>query len=459
MTRQQWRRSTPSHHPGHFAPSRSQRDAEQSSDPAQLESLARSKSSFTRSAVAKNPATPTATLIALAHGEDHWVRRAVASNPYSPATLLDELADDDQDVVRVAVAYNPTTSPSTLARLAADTDAKVRNGVARNPHAPSETVDRLASSDRDPAVLKHAAKNEALSDEALIHLAQVATEDIAYALCGRNRNPDGPTRVIETTRFDGRASRTVSVTVPVELGGRFSAEVLTAFAASPNQRLRREAAAQPDTPAAVLAALALDDDPWTRVRVAENAAAEPAHLLALIGKGDTNVLEAVAKRDDLTVEVLDALAATRSTRSHTAMGVNEHLLNKMVTSGSVRTRVIAAQFVPLDGADLQDLLMGDPEPQVREAMTKALPARRLPEYTDAECVLVRRTVAERCTDETALTQMATDPDKVVRRRLAANPALPSAPVALLAADVDDRVRTIIAERFLRALGSSLGGTS
>ena len=126
--------------------------------PRRLPQWGMSTSWETRAAVARNPATSTATLEWLLDGpdvisgdEDGWEDGMhgcdVASNPTCPSELLRRIVVNEYDIdaIRVA-ARHPNCSTSLLESLVEDSDTRVKQTAAAHPACTAEMIGRLVAS-------------------------------------------------------------------------------------------------------------------------------------------------------------------------------------------------------------------------------------------------------------------------------------------------------------------------
>lgn len=440
--------------PRQYPPSQTELRAKSSEDPAELAELATHRSSFVRSAVARNPRTSAETIALLIASDDKYVRSAAAQHRNAPAEALSALSDDlgdglDEYTLR-ALASNRTTPVETLTRLAACEHASVRAAVAKNSAAPVDVL-RLLAGGASYETACNLAWNPRTPDDVLALLARSRDANVVHKLASRKAYLNTETRPQAVTRFNGRSHHTAIVDVPVERGGRFSPEVIEAFATSAHLTLHRTAASQPDAPASVLHTLAGHEDQWVRVRVAENPAASDEALLALVEAGPSEVVIAVAGRPGLSDAVMEAVALSRSGHAHERLCAQSGMMARLMTDPAPKVRAVAAKYGHLLFVDPWNDFLADPDESVRQAGAAAMPLRALEAQVAHPCKKVRQVLAQRSDTPGVLARLAADEAVVVRRRVAANRHVDASTLSLLAADGDRRTRRAASERFLNAL--------
>lgn len=434
-------------------------EAEESTDPARLHALARRKSNFVQSAVAANKHTGTETLSLLALSENRWTRKAVARNPAILDSDLALLAADSDADVRAAVGYNPSTAKALLATLAYDLSPDVRVAAAWNRNTSPEDLTMLAH-DGEQRVRVKVAKNTSTPDEVLIDLVADSSSAVRDALVNRNFQPDAPTRQVQVRRFNGRTSQTVTENRRVELGGRFSPDLMRTLATSPEATPQFRVASQPDAPedALLLLARTTSFDMTLRI-IAENVGATSAALHAVALRKETESLKAVATHPATSDETLTMIALSASRSAHHVMAHKRPGgLPWLAEHPDPKARLVAAKHVgdytgSLDDAQVREVtlrLLTDEDSAVQVAAATSVPTGFVDTLSDHGNAKVRRVVAERSLQAPVLASLATDESTLVRRAVAKNSRADAATIALLSEDRDARVRASAGEQFLNA---------
>lgn len=443
-----------------FAPSRYQVEAEQSQDPARLDELSLRRSNFVHSAVAKNPHTSPATLARLAESENAWTRSAVAKNPHTPASTLADLCQDPDAKVRSAVAYNRCADAAMLDALAGDLNQAVRVGVAWNHATPPVALARLAQDETAPVRIR-VAKNPHTPEAALLELAGDSSAEVRHQLTQRNFNPDAPTEQVTRRRFNGRHTVTQVQTRHVETGGRFSAEMVRAFANSNDVQMHFRAASQPDAPEDVLLHLAANSPAdFTLTILAENKGASARVLRAVAERGESQSLKAVAAHPNTDEETRTMLALSQARSVHAVLASTAQGMQWLARHEDPKVRRVAAtnlgQLVAPDPdlvVSLASELLHDADAAVQATAAKSMPRSMVDAQAGHTNQQVRKIVAERTVSSGLLDGLACDEKAVVRRAVARNQHASTQALALLGGDRDERTRLHAAERFLAALGN------
>ena len=308
-----------------------------------LELLAKDEDSSVRCEVAENPKTPTPVLEHLAKDEDSDVQSSVAQNPNTPISVLELLAKDESSSVRCEVAENPKSPTSVLELLAKDEDEYVRSNVAENPNTPTSVL-KLLAKDEDERVRSEVAKNPKTPTSVLELLAK---DEDSSVQCEVAENPKTPTPVLELLAKDGvyfltsvAKNPNIPTSVLVTL-----ASVLKLLAKDEDSDVRSEVAKNPKTPTSVLELLAKDEDEDVRWRVAENTNT-PTSVLELLAKDEnSSVRSSVAENPKTPTSVLKLLAKDEDER--------------------VRSEVAKSPITPIDS--LMELLL---EPYLEDSKAK-----------------------------------------------------------------------------------------
>ncbi|WP_432245632.1 hypothetical protein ACRB8A_03865 [Arthrobacter sp. G.S.26] len=250
--------------------------------------------------VAGDERTSGKTLARLARSADEDVRREVALNPRISDSVTEQLAGDPEPGVRASIAANPGTPTAVLSWLAHDEEPQVRARAAGNRNLPPSILEALLNDTAD-SVRTAALKNPAAPEE------RVREVEAELALSWTARTGPGRT-VLEQMVADKRAE----VRMGVAYSPAADADLLRMLGGERGStRVRRVVAANPNTPAAVLRALADDDDYLVRQAVAFNEAT-PLDLLVDLAGRSVDLAVLVAMNPDVPRDVLDALSYDRS---------------------------------------------------------------------------------------------------------------------------------------------------
>lgn len=221
---------------------------------------------------AENPATRPERLDELADHMDPEVREAVARHPETPAGTLRRLVMADESLA-TEVLDNPSLGKAMWPVLAGMGSSWILEKIAGSRHAPPEVLRTVVQS------VAHRLSDDFAGDPDGFDVSSV--DDIFQALA---ENPATPADVVaEVARLNADRA-------PSERGDH-------------DERLARH----PNTPAALLAALARSDDGSARMAVAEHRRAPVEVLESLAADPEWEVREAVAKRTELSPETLKRL--------------------------------------------------------------------------------------------------------------------------------------------------------
>ncbi|MCC9205870.1 hypothetical protein [Arthrobacter sp. zg-Y769] len=233
-----------------------------------LSRLARSTDDLVRGAVAGNPAAPVAVILRLVGDPEANVRAGLADNPASPPNVLKTLSHDGDSRVRARTAGNPKIPQAILENLISDTEADVRAAALKNPATPVELVRKAeASWER---VTRPSPPDRAALEEMVANKRAEVRMEVAF-------NPGADPDLLALLGGERRSSQ-----------------------------VRRAVAANPNTPAEVLASLAEDQDDQVRQAVAFNGAT-PGTLLADLAGRSLDLAILVALNPDVPEAVLDTL--------------------------------------------------------------------------------------------------------------------------------------------------------
>lgn len=262
-----------------------------------LDRLSKSRVRFPdmRIVVAGDERSGERTLSRLARSAEDCVRYEVAINPRTPADVLRRLAADNEPTVRGAVASNPHSPAAVLEALFNDEDVQVRAQTVENPGFPRSFPGSFPTN-AEVNVRTLAPKNPATP----VGMAQEEEAELAPST-----RRSSPHRVaLEEMVAHNRAE----VRMEVAFSPKADADLLVLLGGEPRSaQVRRAVAANPNTPAAVLASLADDKDDQVRQAVAFNGATPEDLLVELAGRSiDLAIL--VAMNPDVPDIILDDLA-------------------------------------------------------------------------------------------------------------------------------------------------------
>lgn len=145
----------------------------------------------------------------------------------------------------------------------------------------------------------------------------------------------------------------------------------------PDVQSREDAATYESTPAAILDRLAEDEHDSVRRRVAWNRNTSPDTLAKLIRDHQLETRLGVARRTDAHPDTLAALGSDMNVTVRYALTKNPNTpaetLAKLARDSSNLVRAVAATNPNLPREDLLDLILNDPDPEVRKAAYAAAP--------------------------------------------------------------------------------------
>lgn len=176
-------------------------------------------------------------LAAWVHHDNPQIRTAVARNPHTPSALLEGLGQDPFPQIRMALAQHPQSSPQVLHLLAGDRDQQVRELLVRRPVLPAA---------------------------ALLRLAQDSSGAIRLRLATR---PDLPPDVLATLACDAHSG----VRRTVVKHSQLSAELLLQLAHDPETHIQLAVLSHPHTDQALLNRLLAHASPAIRAGVAAHS--------------------------------------------------------------------------------------------------------------------------------------------------------------------------------------------
>lgn len=316
-----------------------------------------------------NPNTPPDTLRMYAWGRDQVKAVAAIANPTVPV----DLSDFATGGLRKAVAANPAASPELLTSLANDADTSVRCEVAKNPSTPIATLELLAHH----PVPGHSGKTE-------VSRSDRADADSVWA--SLLRNPKIPPSVFEAMLEQPSAKYRLAGGGPWAwcwTGQPLPLHVIRALAEDDDPHVRHRLALNPETPDEI--AERLMEDP----EVVNSHDNDHWSMPSLREKSKEGVLENRSRLAPLP----------RPTTPEEAAAV-------LIRALPVRERRSLAREAP--SSHIANLLCQDPSPEVRE---EAASSRTTPESSRSRLVAdpeprVRRAVAQASMDAAALLELA-----------------------------------------------------
>ncbi|MEV0131790.1 hypothetical protein AB0H83_25430 [Dactylosporangium sp. NPDC050688] len=257
-------------------------------------------------------------------GNGYEVRHILSTMRLSRALVDDLIAEGDPHAL-AELAVNPNVPNSVVAGLIAHPEAQVRRRAAERVDLTADQLARLAV-DADLEVRTTVSVHPGLSEEQRADIRIDSTESLPYGY-GGDQPPTDSVRQSE------------------------------AWARSVNPLLRRRAAQDPRLPATVVAALADDNDPGVRVRLAHHHPEAPPELL----------LRVFREHRSCSRHRLPLLPNFPRTG-----------LSRLAGDSAPATRALVA-LDPDVLPDHVDQLIADPEPVVRRAMAACprLPADRI----------------------------------------------------------------------------------
>ena len=374
-----------------------------SADPILLTQLARHSDERVRQIVLRNPSLPTTTLQQSA--QQGSVRCYAAANPSIPADLVEKLAQDSSEDVRFALASNPQISVSTLMMLASDSDGSVA----------------------------HAA-GQALSSKRLTEIQQSDPQMIAQIMKAHT-SPSEDDRTVPAQQL------TIQELQALASNPETTADTLKILSQGP-LKLREKVAANPNTPASLLAEMAYDDQERIRWEVARNPntplkvlfkeLARDPKIHAVIGLQMSSQWYDNPEKE----HVLDIIAAESTSPLL-------KLLQQLIREGGKAARLFLALRSDLP-VELLAHWPGQAEVEVRVAIAQNnnTPGSVLTQLAQDTNPDIRHAVAQNISTEATTLELMLqhDQDSYLRSLIAAHPALPSSVLEELAKDNDRAIR-------------------
>lgn len=317
-----------------------------------LEELAKNTDWEIRPAVAAHPRTPARSLAQLCQDKNWWVRREVACNPNTPARVLEHLAlREVRSEVQLAVAAHAQTPVAALqkllksryskvaavARLRLDWAGEKKDGWLEAAQEIVRDLDGVSLEELPSKNLSIEPKSkleELLKDKDLWDILEIVA-----------RAPNTPHKILleELAKNDDFADFLGRFQVPINrntLGRR-----LQYLAGINHSLIRHDCAANPNTPASVLAMLAKDINPNIREKVASNPKTSIS-VLELLGKDwNPNVCQRIASNPNTPASILELLVKNNDSgvrqnlASHPSTPAS--ILEQLVSDGDSRVRQLA----------------------------------------------------------------------------------------------------------------------
>lgn len=253
-----------------------------------------------REVAASHERTPPAVLTRLARVADSYIQAAVAANPRTPVDALEKLSTDPDEYVRTRVSGNEATPPASIIALSHDASAKVRQGIAARVSLVPGVLERLLNDEsrevRESALANPGAREVFHRRGESFHVAVAKSCELPAQM---------PTD--RATLLEMAANSRAEVRLLVAFDPDADADILSFLGGERRSTLvRRAVAANPHSPANLLASLAEDSDEQVRQAVAFNGAT-PAGVLLDLAARSVDLALFVALNPDTPDEVLDVL--------------------------------------------------------------------------------------------------------------------------------------------------------
>ncbi|MEM9251478.1 MAG: hypothetical protein AAGB29_03920 [Planctomycetota bacterium] len=234
-----------------------------------------------------------------------WSRLLVARHPGTPAALLDRIRiahGNESAALREAIAAHPHCPRAALCTLCVDASPSVRRAAGTHPGLDRATLDELVAAGAS-ADLTTLAEPAPIAGTVLAALARRGPWGRVLAA----RHPDTPPEVIDELAGE----KAIDVRLGLASNPAATEKVLRRSAEPLDKAIAERLAEHPTTPADLLIRLAALADIEVRARVADHPRLAKADGLALrlAVDGASAVRERIARRDVLSREELDLLAA------------------------------------------------------------------------------------------------------------------------------------------------------
>lgn len=369
--------------------------------------------------VAQDASTPHDVFESLAVHPSSGVRNAVAMNPSVPARVLRVLATDDDPRIRTITAKSSAVPLDSLVTLASDADASVRTAVAANPSTPTELLLRLAA-DETPGVAEAIAGHEAATAAVLKRVADAQLESgkrQPSRATFSNRDPEFPVGPLSAVASNSKSpAETLSAIAESVRGARAR---IPSYGSGENalekvERVWRDIAKNPNAPTEVL-------DQIARIAHKEIWA-------------NSNPNQGMRNREGLREGILTSIVRNLSTSVETLefLGQGDWVARRITTKSEREDGHTSTWKV-------WDLYATAADQAGMARLVRAEISRR--QWKGGEGLAGRLEFA-RNSDASSeiLDELASDPDAIVRRAVAANPSTSPEAFLSLAGDPDDEIR-------------------
>jgi hypothetical protein len=351
---------------------------------------------------------------------------------------------------KVAVSKDALVPPALLAELAHDPYSRVCEHVAENPNTPPVALAELGH-DQDSSVRLHVASNANTSPEVLAELAREENWGIQLSVA---LNPNTPAEVkaklsyvfAGSTLFmeDIDRARCIAASSP-----QSPPAMLAELAGDQNQAVRLAVAKNANAPPAALAELALDQDRHTRSAVAKNANTPGPALAELANQQDKEIRGRVAANANTPLSVLAKLARDQDLKVRAGVAVNANTPPEQLAelgrdpNSDVRVCVAAnANTSP----ELLAELGRDPNSNVRARVARSAntPIAVLAQLARDEDWRYRQWRTRQTHDDALIGLWLAGQHESVRRGVAGNPNAPIAVLVEFAREQDEIMRAAVA---------------
>ncbi|MFF1880317.1 hypothetical protein ACFVVC_02445 [Pseudarthrobacter sp. NPDC058196] len=253
-----------------------------------------------REVAASHERTPPAVLTRLARVADSGIRAAVAANPRTSADALEALSTDPDEYVRTRVSGNESTPPAAIIALSHDASPEVRQGIADRANLPLDVLEHLLNDESQEV------REIALANPGAREVFHRRGESFHDAVAEFNQK-QAPTATNRAMLLEMAANSRAQVRLLVAFDPNADADILSFLGGERRStQVRRAVAANPHSPATLLASLAEDSDELVLQAVAFNGAT-PAGVLLNLAARSVDLALLVALNPDTPDEVLDVL--------------------------------------------------------------------------------------------------------------------------------------------------------